>query len=75
MDLADGAPPALDLPRSNVLLYELGGRDFICVRPSGTEPKLKLYLGFYAQNEADCEAKMTAGRAAMEARMAALLEL
>ena len=75
VDLADGAPPALDLPRSNVLLYELGGRDFICVRPSGTEPKLKLYLGFYAQNEADCEAKMTAGRAAMEARMAALLEL
>lgn len=40
------------LPKSNVLLYELGGDkglDWACVRPSGTEPKLKIYFGAYAK--------------------------
>lgn len=35
------------LPESNVLMYELGDLDFITMRPSGTEPKLKVYFGFY----------------------------
>ena len=40
----------LTLPKSNVLLYELGGDkgiDWACARPSGTEPKLKIYFGVY----------------------------
>ena len=40
----------IDLPVSDVLLYELGGEkglDWACVRPSGTEPKLKIYFGIY----------------------------
>ena len=40
----------IDLPVSNVLLYELGGDkglDWACARPSGTEPKLKIYFGIY----------------------------
>ena len=40
----------IDLVKSNVLLYELGGDrglDWACVRPSGTEPKLKIYFGIY----------------------------
>ncbi len=40
----------ITLPKSNVLLYELGGGkgiDWACARPSGTEPKLKIYLGAY----------------------------
>lgn len=40
----------LTLPKSNVLLYELGGDkglDWACARPSGTEPKLKIYFGIY----------------------------
>jgi len=45
----------LDLPKSNVLLYELGGDkglDWACARPSGTEPKLKIYFGVYGDTEA-----------------------
>lgn len=34
-----------DLPPSNVLYYELAEGSWCCVRPSGTEPKLKIYLG------------------------------
>ena len=34
-----------DLPKSNVLYYELENDAWCCVRPSGTEPKIKFYLG------------------------------
>ncbi|MCQ2467963.1 MAG: phospho-sugar mutase [Clostridia bacterium] len=48
---ADGVVETeLTLPKSNVLLYELGGDkglDWACARPSGTEPKLKIYFGMY----------------------------
>ncbi len=33
------------LPQSNVLYYELEDNSWCCVRPSGTEPKIKLYMG------------------------------
>ena len=34
----------MDLPSSDVLYYELEGGNWVCVRPSGTEPKIKLYV-------------------------------
>ena len=49
----------ITLPKSNVLLYELGGDkgiDWACARPSGTEPKLKIYMGVYASDEAKARA-------------------
>ena len=39
-----GKTEALTLPKSNVLYYELENDAWICVRPSGTEPKIKLYV-------------------------------
>ena len=33
------------LPKSNVVYYELEGGAWLCVRPSGTEPKIKFYYG------------------------------
>lgn len=39
-----------DLPKSNVLYYELEGDNWCCVRPSGTEPKIKFYLGVKAES-------------------------
>ena len=33
------------LPKSNVLYYELNDDAWVCVRPSGTEPKVKFYIG------------------------------
>jgi len=44
----------IDLPESDVLLYELDGEkglDWACVRPSGTEPKLKIYFGIYGSQK------------------------
>jgi len=40
-----GTKAALDLPESNVLYYELADGSWFCIRPSGTEPKLKIYYG------------------------------
>ena len=41
---AEGAHSPLEQERSDVLYYELEGGAWICVRPSGTEPKVKLYV-------------------------------
>lgn len=43
--LATGETEKTGLPSSNVLYYELTGDSYLCVRPSGTEPKIKLYFG------------------------------
>lgn len=43
------------LPQSNVLYYELEDNAWCCIRPSGTEPKIKLYMG--VKGETDEEAK------------------
>lgn len=40
------------MPQANVLLYRLRGLDWIAFRPSGTEPKFKVYLGFYGKKSA-----------------------
>ena len=40
------------MPESNLLIYELNDMDLIAIRPSGTEPKLKVYLGFYGEKTA-----------------------
>ncbi len=54
-DLATGAVTKTGLPSSNVLYYELTNGAYLCVRPSGTEPKIKLYFGVKAASlkEAD----------------------
>ena len=51
----------INLPVSNVLLYELGGDkglDWACARPSGTEPKLKIYFGIYGNTEEASRARL-----------------
>lgn len=39
----------IDLPKSNVLYYDLENNGWCCVRPSGTEPKIKFYMGIKAK--------------------------
>ena len=53
-DLCNNSESLLDLPKSNVLYYELEG-GWACVRPSGTEPKLKVYLAVKEQNAAEAQ--------------------
>ncbi len=45
IDYADGSVSSTGLPSSNVLYFELENDCWCCARPSGTEPKLKFYIG------------------------------
>jgi phosphoglucomutase len=56
--LANGSVEMLDIPVCNCVYYELEGGSFVCVRPSGTEPKLKIYYSLRAKNEALAMAKL-----------------
>ncbi len=47
---AAGAEEKLDYPASDVLFYELEGGAWVCIRPSGTEPKVKVYVNAVAEN-------------------------
>jgi len=49
-DLFSGNEEKLDLPQSNVLYYETEDDSWFCVRPSGTEPKIKIYYGVYTDS-------------------------
>lgn len=44
-DLITGEETAIDVPKSNVLIYHTEDGTKVCVRPSGTEPKIKFYFG------------------------------
>ena len=53
------------LPKSNVLYYELENNNWCCIRPSGTEPKIKLYMGIKGNTEKEAEEKLTELKNAM----------
>ena len=44
-EIVTGEKQAIELPKSNVLYFELENNGWCCVRPSGTEPKIKFYFG------------------------------
>jgi len=46
------------LPQSNVLYYELENDAWCCIRPSGTEPKVKFYMGVKANSEKEAEEQL-----------------
>ena len=56
-DLATGKVTPTGLPASNVLYYEMTDGAWVCVRPSGTEPKVKFYLGVKGTSLADADQK------------------
>ena len=56
-DLATGAVTTTGLPTSNVLYYDLSDGAWLCVRPSGTEPKVKFYYGVKGTSLADADEK------------------
>ena len=59
-DLVTGEVTKTGLPASNVLYYELSDNAWCCVRPSGTEPKIKYYFGVKGTSLADADAKLAA---------------
>jgi len=59
-NLATGEVTPTGLPSSNVLYFEMENNTWICVRPSGTEPKIKLYYGVVGTSLEDADAKAKA---------------
>ena len=68
--LASGSVEEMDISKCNCVYYELAGGSFVCVRPSGTEPKLKIYYSLKAKDEAAANAKLVE----LQADVNALLE-
>lgn len=58
------------LPKSNVLYYELTDAAWLCVRPSGTEPKIKFYIGVKGSSEEDAACKVQAIKEAVNVLIA-----
>ena len=58
LDLRTGGKSAMELSGSNVLRYELADGTAILVRPSGTEPKVKVYILAQGPDQAACAAKV-----------------
>lgn len=58
LDMETGKVTETGLPRSNVLYFELPGDCWCCARPSGTEPKIKFYMGVVGQDLQEAEKKL-----------------
>ena len=71
-NLTTGEEMASPLPVSDVVYYTLADGSWICVRPSGTEPKLKFYIGVKGDSLADAQAKIDALEADIDAKVAAV---
>ena len=59
-DMETGEVTATGLPRSNVLYYDMPDGAWLCVRPSGTEPKVKFYYGVKGTSLEDADEKSAA---------------
>ncbi|MEK4534727.1 phospho-sugar mutase [Peribacillus sp. FSL K6-1552] len=58
--LTSNSEELIELPKSNVLKYFLKDGTWVCLRPSGTEPKIKFYFGVQGKTMAESEAKLSA---------------
>ena len=57
-DMKTGEITTTGLPTSNVLYYELENNNWCCIRPSGTEPKIKIYMGVKGTSNEDADKKL-----------------
>lgn len=64
-DMVTGEVGSTGLPKSNVIYYELDNQSWCCVRPSGTEPKIKFYFGVKGNSFRDAEDKYEGLKKAM----------
>ena len=64
-NMVTGEETSTGLPSSNVLYYELENDSWCCVRPSGTEPKIKFYIGVKGTSNEDAESKLESIKTAM----------
>ncbi|MDY0404494.1 phospho-sugar mutase [Virgibacillus sp. 179-BFC.A HS] len=71
--LIDGKEKAILLPKENVLKFILENDNWVCLRPSGTEPKIKCYFGVCESNRRASEEKLTRLKTAMEKTMSEIV--
>ncbi|MBR3162553.1 MAG: phospho-sugar mutase [Clostridia bacterium] len=64
-NMITGEVTSTGLPKSNVLYYALENNNWCCVRPSGTEPKIKLYMGIKAGSMEEAEKELNELKEAM----------
>jgi phosphoglucomutase len=57
-DMLTGQSEGITLPVSDVLYFVLGDGSWFCIRPSGTEPKIKIYFGVKGKTQEEAENKM-----------------
>ena len=69
-DLITGEESLTGLPQSNVLYFELENDSWCCARPSGTEPKIKFYMGVKGDSLEDSQEKLDSLKAAVIASFA-----
>ena len=62
-NMVTGEVSKTTLPNSNVLYFDLSDNAWCCVRPSGTEPKIKFYFGVKGDSFEDAKEKVAALRA------------
>ena len=72
-DMATGEVKHTGLPSSNVLYYDMEDGAWMCVRPSGTEPKIKFYYGVKGTSLEDAEKKAADLGAAVQAMVDAMM--
>ena len=73
MDIQTGEVKPTGLPSSNVLYYDLTDDAWLCVRPSGTEPKIKFYYGIKGTSMEDADAKSAEVSKALDALIATMV--
>ena len=73
VDIQTGEVKPTGLPSSNVLYYDLTDDAWLCVRPSGTEPKIKFYYGIKGTSMEDADAKSAEVSKALDALIATMV--
>ena len=69
VDLLTGEKSKTGLPNSNVLYFELSDDAWCCARPSGTEPKIKFYMGVKGSSLEDSKEKVTKLTEALKSKL------
>ena len=64
-----GAKSSTGLPTSNVLYFDLPDNNWCCARPSGTEPKIKFYMGVKGSSADDAAKRLEALTEAVKAKI------
>lgn len=72
-EMESGKVEPTGLPKSNVLYYELSDNAWLCVRPSGTEPKIKFYFGVCGSSLEDADQKAEEMKKALDALVKPLM--